>query len=410
MTFKSVTFGNLYLEPSRNGIYKSKQYSGSGTALIKMEELFNKKFIGEEISHLDMYELSESEKERFLVKEGDLIFSRTSVVPEGVGKCSIITNLSSDLAFESNLIRVRLDNKTVNPLYCFYYFQTSSGRGKIIAISNGVAVRTIRGSDLTNITIELPSLKNQTEIVNILSPYDDLIENNRRRIQLLEEAARLLYQEWFVRLRFPGHEHTKIVDGVPEGWRKSPLSELCELINYGYTESAVNEEIGPKFLRITDIVPSFINWDSVPYCKIEESKKEKFLLKEGDIVIARTGATVGYAKRINKRHPESVYASYLVRLRINSEIDNKIVGILLESDFYKEFVKSNISGAAQPNANAKVLTRFELLVAPKKIQQEFCDIISPILDQKEILQDLSQQLINARDLLLPRLMNGVIPV
>ena len=311
-------------------------------------------------------------------------------------------------AYQRTYILESLDSSKLSTRFLYYALKPALSLFQSASI--GAATQYLTKPILENFQISLPSIESQNKIVSILSVYDDLIENNRRRIQLLEEAARLLYQEWFVRLRFPGHEHTKIVDGVPEGWRKSPLSELCELINYGYTESAVNEEIGPKFLRITDIVPSFINWDSVPYCKIEESKKEKFLLKEGDIVIARTGATVGYAKRINKRHPESVYASYLVRLRINSEIDNKIVGILLESDFYKEFVKSNISGAAQPNANAKVLTRFELLVAPKKIQQEFCDIISPILDQKEILQDLSQQLINARDLLLPRLMNGVIPV
>ena len=122
---------------------------------------------------------------------------------------------------------------------------------------------------------------------------------------LLEESARLLYQEWFVRLRFPGHEHTHIINGVPDGWRRTTLANLCESIDYGYTASAVQEEVGPKLLRITDIVPQFIDWSSVPYCNILDDRKEKFLLKEGDIVIARTGATVGYAKRLHQRHPES---------------------------------------------------------------------------------------------------------
>jgi type I restriction enzyme S subunit len=140
-------------------------------------------------------------------------------------------------------------------------------------------------------------------------------------MELLEDAARQLYREWFVRLRFPGREHTRIVNGVPEGWERTTLGQLCESIDYGYTASAEEEEVGPKFLRITDIVPSFIDWSSVPYCQIEDNKLSKFRLSEGDIVIARTGATVGYAKRLHKRHPDTVFASYLVRLRLNQEMD-----------------------------------------------------------------------------------------
>lgn len=83
---------------------------------------------------------------------------------------------------------------------------------------------------------------------------------------------RLLYREWFVRLRFPGYEHTRIIDGVPEGWERKKLAEICESIDYGYTASAEKEGIGPKFLRITDIVPNSIDWSDVPHCPIEDKK------------------------------------------------------------------------------------------------------------------------------------------
>ena len=139
------------------------------------------------------------------------------------------------------------------------------------------------------------------------------------------------------------------------------VEHLCESIDYGYTASAQTEEIGPKFLRITDIVPQIIDWSPVPYCKIPDDKKEKFLLQEGDLVIARTGATVGYTKRLHKRHPEAVFASYLVRLRLKSEVDDLTIGIFVESEDYKKYVQSRIGGAAQPNANAKVLSGASLL-------------------------------------------------
>jgi len=258
--------------------------------------------------------------------------------------------------------------------------------------------------------VDYPPKNKQTKIADVLSTYDDLIENNRRRMELLEEAARQLYREWFVRLRFPGREHTPIINGVPEGWKRKALAELCESVDYGYTASAEEEEVGPKFVRITDIVPEFINWGTVPHCQIEDDRLEKFRLREGDIVIARTGATVGYAKRLHKRHPDAVFASYLVRLRLNPDVDNLFVGVFVESEDYKDYAKSRVGGAAQPNANAKVLGGAEILVPPPILQRAFREFVEPLVDQRELLQIQNEKLRVARDLLLPRLMSGEIAV
>jgi type I restriction enzyme S subunit len=131
---------------------------------------------------------------------------------------------------------------------------------------------------------------------------------------------------------------------------------------------------------------------------------------EGDIVIARTGATVGYAKRLHKRHPEAVFASYLVRLRLKPEVSNVLVGVFVESDAYKGYIQSRIGGAAQPNANARVLAAAEILVPPRHLQRDFNGCIEPLFDQREVLQLQNQQLRAARDLLLPRLMTGEVAV
>jgi type I restriction enzyme S subunit len=253
-----------------------------------------------------------------------------------------------------------------------------------------------------------PEKAKQIRIGSILKTYDDLIENNRRRIQLLEQSARLLYKEWFVRLRFPGHERVKIKDGVPEGWGNFSLAELSDSISYGYTASANIDSVGPKFLRITDIVPEVIDWAAVPFCKISEKDFQKFSLQEGDIVVARTGATVGYAKRIGQTEHDAVFASYLVRFRFNEKIDNTIAGIFMESQDYKTFVRNNAGGAAQPNANAGVLSAARLLVPPKSVQKNFREIVEPVNQQKDSLQKLNRGLMKARDFLLPRLMNGEI--
>jgi type I restriction enzyme, S subunit len=298
----------------------------------------------------------------------------------------------------------------VDPEFLFYALFAQREHIRQLATEASHGTKKLETDTLARVGIPLPTLPIQRRTIEVASTYDVLIENNRRRMALLENAARLLYQEWFVRLRFPGHEHTRITDGVPEGWERKKLIDLCEFVDYGYTASADQEEIGPKFLRITDIVPEFIEWSSVPYCRIEDERLVKFRLVEGDIVIARTGATVGYAKRLHKRHPEAVFASYLVRLRPKEHVDNLLLGVFVESQAYKDYVKSRVGGAAQPNANAQVLAAAEILVPKPNIQREFGGFIEVLVDQREILQIQNQKLRAARDLLLPRLMSGEVAV
>ncbi|MEW6186873.1 MAG: restriction endonuclease subunit S [Thermodesulfobacteriota bacterium] len=334
--------------------------------------------------------------------------------PQGTLCITIAANIAEtailgfDACFPDSVIGFVSDDSKCDVRFIKYQFETIKQHYQ--QVSQGAAQDNLSLEKLLSFKLFVPHVEEQRKIADILSAYDNLIENNRRRMKLLEESARQLYQEWFVRLRFPGHEHTRIINGVPEGWRRMKLADICESIDYGFTASAAHEEVGPKFLRITDIVPEIIDWNSVPYCEIKEERFERFRLHEGDIVIARTGATVGYAKRLHKRHPDTVFASYLVRLRLNSQYDNLIFGIFVESEAYQNYVQSQIGGAAQPNANAQVLTGVEILVPSPFYQRSFHEFIEPMVDEREILQLQNQKLRAARDLLLPRLMSGDIGV
>lgn len=345
------------------------------------------------------------ELDRYGLRYGDIVMCEGGEP----GRCAIWKEAMPGMMIQKALHRIR-PNDCLDYRFLFYTFLYKGKNGSFAPLFTGATIKHLPRQNLAKIEIAFPQVDLQRRIADVLSTYDALIENNRRRMALLEESARLLYREWFVRLRFPGHEHTRIVDGVPEGWERKTLAELCESIDYGYTASAEQEEIGPKLLRITDIVPNFIDWSAVPHCLIEDNKIEKFQLREGDIVVARTGATVGYAKRLNKRHPDSVFASYLVRLRLKPEMDNLMVGVFVESEAYKSYVQSRIGGAAQPNANAKVLAAAEILVPPSHLQRNFHEFVEPLIDQREVLQIQNQKLRAARDLLLPRLMSGEIAV
>lgn len=315
-------------------------------------------------------------------------------------------------AYQRTYVIRSLDTRSLNNRYLYYAL--SPQLELMRSISTGAATKFLTLTILKDIEIEKPPIEVQGRIANILSAYDDLIENNMRRIKILEEMAQMLYREWFMNFRFPGHEKVKVVGSeggrVPEGWKAGILRDVCKSIDYGYTASAVKEAVGPKFLRITDIVPESIDWESVPFCAPPEKRIENYLLGEGDIVVARTGATTGYAKRLHKRHPVSIFASYLVRLKIGEEHSNAAFGLLVESDDYKRFIKANIGGAAQPQANAQVLTSIPVVIPPQKLQSDFSSIVEPLLDEKEILQLKNLNLRRTRDLLLPKLISGEISI
>lgn len=224
MNWKKVFLGSLYELPSRNGLTRPSKVRGVGYKMINMGELFANEWLYD--IPMERVQLNDREKRECLIAKNDLLFARQSLVASGAGKCSIVREVKEPTTFESHLIRVRLDTTKAVPLFYYYYFKSPLSPMKTIVTI--CAQAGIRGSDLATLSVECPDLPTQHRIASILSAYDDLIENNRRQIKLLEEAAQRLYREWFVELRFPGHESVKVVDGVPEGWMKVCLKDICE--------------------------------------------------------------------------------------------------------------------------------------------------------------------------------------
>ena len=318
------------------------------------------------------------------------------------------------IALAQRVILLRGNPAVIDQGFYFQALKSPFVQAGLKARSSGTTVLGIKQSELWHVEIPYPTLPIQRRIASILSAYDHLIDNNTRRITILEQMAETIYREWFVNFRFPCHEKVPMIESelgpIPEKWQTGILREVCELMDYGYTASANVEPIGPKFLRITDIVPSAIDWHSVPHCASPEKNADKYALREGDIVVARTGATTGYAKRLNKRHPAAIFASYLVRLRIKPNFSSHLFGVLVESDEYKRFIQGNWSGAAQPQANAQVLTSIPIVIAPERLHRQFSALAEPLLDLKETLQFKNLNLRRTRDFLLPKLISGEIPV
>jgi type I restriction enzyme, S subunit len=177
---------------------------------------------------------------------------------------------------------------------------------------------------------------------------------------------------------------------IPKDWKWVRLKDISESIQYGYTESSSKEIVGPKFLRITDIQENKVVWNEVPYCKIDKETQKKYLLKDGDLVFARTGATVGKSFLLKGVIPEAVFASYLIRVRVNKEINEKYLSNFFHSTIYWAQITEGQVGIGQPNVNGTKLGQLNLPLPPKITQQA---IVSKI---EELFSELDKGIENLR--------------
>ena len=392
MKWDKIKFSNLYSIESKNGLTKPSRVRGSGYKMINMGELFSNDRIYD--IPMELVPLTEREKCSSKVESGDLLFARQSLVFEGAGKCSIVMDVSPLTVFESHLIRVRLDSKRANPLFYYYYFK--SPQSPIKSIVSQCAQSGIRGSDLGELSVDFPVLEIQNRIANILSNYDDLIENNQKQIKLLEEAAQRLYKEWFVDLRFPGYENTPIIDGVPQGWKRERLVDIAD-VQYGFAfdGSLFNSDgNGMPIIRIRNI-PDGITKDYTT-----EEADEQYIVKNGDIVVGMDGEF-----HINSW---SGADSYLVQRTCRIKPHNSgMNGYLLKAIYEPiKFFESTVVGATVAHLGKKHIDTITVLTAPEEMYKPF----QQYFNKRQLLLNQNQRLAEARDRLLPKLMSGELEV
>ena len=298
----------------------------------------------------------------------------------------------------------------VDPEFLYYSLLAHREHIRDLATEASHGTKRLQTDVLSAFEIAIPNAHDvQHRVVDFLSAYDSLIENNRRRIVLLEEAARQLYREWFVRLRFPGHEHSPVTKEVPEGWQRIYLGDVVDT-QYGYTETAADEPVGPRFLRGTDITQTpYIDWSTVPFCPISEILQRKYLLRVGDIVIIRMADPGKVA--IIERDIDAVFASYLIRLLpMDARMTPYYLFYTLSDEGYQGFISGVSTGATRKTASAPLLVDCYLLLPPQGLLRMFEEFVRPLRRQITTLLIQNEKLRASRDLLLPLLMSGEIAV
>jgi type I restriction enzyme, S subunit len=348
----------------------------------------------------------------FVLQEGDLIVAMTEQGPGLLGSSAIIPEDDKFLHNQRLGLIQELDESVFNRRFLYYLFNTHAVRGQIRGSASGTKVRHTSPERIYQVRVTVPDVGTQRKIATILSAYDDLIENNRRRIALLEQAARLLYREWFVRFRFPGHEHVKIIDGVPEGWDVVTIEDIAEIRNGFAFKSEDYSQDGTPLVRTRDFSATrFVNRNEdirIPDSLID--KYSKYQLNRFDFLLIMVGASLGRFGIVTRKDLPALQNQNMWAIYTKNE---KAMPQTYLIEMMKGVVNQVIAfrvGAAREFFRKGFLEKQQIVRPSSALLNAFSGYAKPIYSNIEILLEMNESLIKVRNLLLPRLMSGEIVV
>ena len=376
--WKKVRLGEI--ATFSNGINFGKESYSAGVKLISVSDFGDRYFPDyDSLVEIDEKVLRESD----YLKDGDIVFVRSNGNKELVGRCMMIKNPQYPVTYSGFCIRARLnDLEKFDTKFFLYNFKSRKFRQSIANLSKGTNIQNLNQQILSNYEIDLPPLSTQQKIAGVLSAYDDLIENNRRQIKLLEEAAQKLYKEWFVKLNFPGHENAKIVDGVPDGWKYKSLNSLVDFQNgYAFKSDSFDETGEYRLITIKNVKDGAFDYLNVNKIKVIPSGMQDWCkLEIGDSLVSLTG-NVGRVCLVtaencllNQRVAKIActfpsYAYVLFRSKDMFNIMNKLA-----------------KGAAQQNLSPIQLGEEKILMPENQLIKRFDQLVEPFV--KEMVQSL----------------------
>ena len=381
MKWEKVKLGELY--EVHNGLSKAGKFFGEGYPFLTFSTVFNNYFIPKQIT--DLVQSTEKEQESYSIRRGDVFVTRTSETSDELGMSCVALKDYPMATYNGFTKRMRPITNRVFPEYIGYYMRLPSFRGEFRAFSTMTTRASLRNEDLLGLEVKLPSIEIQKQIAGILSVYDDLIENNQKQIKLLEEAAQRLYKEWFVDLRFPGHENTKIVDGVPEGWSRGLLKKLIS-VNYGKDHKKAPDDGN---------IPVYGSGGLMRKCN-------KSLFSGEAVLIPRKGSLN------NIMYVDETFWTVDTMFYATMKQPHTAVFVYF---FVKAFDMYSMNiGAAVPSMTTKILDAMDVVIPDKETLEKFDKYAKVYFNKIKTLQGQNEQLKTARDLLLPKLMSGEVEV
>ena len=371
----------------------------------------NVRWGGFDLDNLPEMRFLDSEEERYGLRYGDIL------VCEGgePGRCAIWKEQIPNMKFQKALHRVRVNPSIVDFRWLFYRFLLAKAQGEFDQYFSGTTtIKHMPGDKLVKIRLDLPELSVQKKIGEALTSFDDLIETNQRQIKLLEEAARRLYKEWFVDLRYPGHQNARVVDGVPEGWRKCILGELFEVVRgKSYSSTEISGNNGMLMVNLSNIRP-FGGYNRQQEKVFNGKYKQEQLVRAHDLIMGVTDMTqekrtVGRVALIPDLHSEAIISMDLIKLIPKNGSTLFFYAFLLWGN-YSEMASRFSNGTNVLHLRPEVLNMIDALLPSNHLQDLFVSAFSKIVMRIDALQDEIILASEARNRLLPKLMSGEITV
>lgn len=353
------------------------------------------------LDDLSEMRFEKDEQERYGLKYGDL------VVCEGgePGRCAIWKNQIPNMKIQKALHRVRVHD-CLDYRYLYYWFLLAGKTGGLEQYFTGATIKHMPGQKLKSVVIDKPPIGIQRSIADVLSSYDDLIENNQKQIKLLEEAAQRLYKEWFVDLRFPGHENTKITDGIPEGWRMAVLSEIASV-----NKESISKQYPYDYVDYIDIgAVSKGQINSVTRLSTKDAPgRAKRIAFDGDVLWGMVRPNLKSYALVFHPKETSVFSTGFAILHAE-KVPFSFLYCHVTQDEFVSYLINCTNGAAYPAVKPSHFENAVLLVPTDMVLSKFHSLVGQMFRQAEILEQKNQQAIEARDRLLPKLMSGEIEV
>ena len=407
MAWEKVKLGDVAtcIQPGPFGsqLHQS-DYSEFGTPVVMPKDMIGGKILEDTIARVEEQHVNRLSRHK--VNVGDILYARRG----DVGKCALVTENEKGWLCGTGCLKVSIDFSKANPKFVFYQLQKLETVGWVEKHAVGATMLNLNTGILESIPIELPKLSEQNKIADILSAYDDLIENNQKQIKLLEEAAQRLYKQWFIDLRYPGHETTKIVDGLPKGWRKEKLGNVIEYIRgTSYTSSELSDSDGVLMVNLKNI-NAFGGYKRNAEKRFTGKYKENGFLEPGDLVMGCTDMTkerrlVGHVALIPNLKECAIFTMDLLKI---------LPKTISKTFLYAQCRFGGLSYKISPLANgANVLhlrpenmADIEVLCPDENHVHQYDAIFESMISKINKLEDQIQLAAESRDRLLPKLMNG----
>ena len=360
-------------------------------------------------NRLDLTEANFVSPEKFdKIKKGRLQrFDIVMTTRGSIGKVALFDCDPPKGLINAQMLILRADDEIINRKFLFYQTCSDDFQTKLKNFASGSAQPQVPIIDLKEVEIVVPPLPTQRKIAAVLSAYDDLIENNTRRIAILEEMASTIYREWFVEFRFPGHEEVERVESelglIPQGWEVGELGDLAESVRRNIKQSDINQEtpyFGLEHLPRKSIALS--NWDAV-----DSINSAKLAFKKGEILF---GKIRPYFHKVGVAPLDGICSSDAIVIRPKRNECFATTLSCVSSDHFIEYATMTSQGTKMPRADWKVLVKYPVVIPPEQITQRFSSFVRNVVDE---IQNLIFQNINlreTRDLLLPKLISEEIDV